>query len=160
MLTFNHSGALRAVTCAEPRAPPTASSGAAPSGRATLLSFLCLSIATPPSYHIPTSGRGGAWERLGILIKGDPMTHSGRALRREPIDRRRTRLIRTLLAFPAAGIIGFGGTAVVHGVLSDGTSVASPVTPGPATDEDQTPGERPSDNRPEADVEINRVRAV
>jgi hypothetical protein len=88
------------------------------------------------------------------------MTHSAKALRREPIDRRRMRLIRTLLAFPAAGVIGFGGTAVVQGVLSGGTSVASPVTPGPATDEDQTPGERPSDNPSEADADTNRVRAV
>ena len=88
------------------------------------------------------------------------MTHSGKALRREPIDRRRMRLIQTLLAFPAAGIIGFGGTEVVRGVLSDGTSVASPVTPGPATDEHQTPGERPTDGPSEADADISRVRSV
>ena len=88
------------------------------------------------------------------------MTKARKALSREPIDRRRVRLIRTLLAFPAAGIIGFAGTALVRGVLSDDTSVAAPVTPGRVTDEDQAPGERPSDNPPETDADPTRVRAV
>ena len=69
---------------------------------------------------------------------------------REPLDRRRMRLIHTMLAFPAAGIIGFGGSAIVRGMLSEDTSVASPATPGRTTDEKQAPREReepqPSDD--------------
>jgi hypothetical protein len=69
---------------------------------------------------------------------------------REPFDRRRMRLIQTMLAFPAAGIIGFGGSAIVRGMLSEDTSVASPITPGHTTDETPTPREReapqPSDD--------------
>ena len=88
------------------------------------------------------------------------MTHSRKALRREPIDRRRMRLIQTMLAFPAAGIIGLAGTALVRGVLSDDTSVAAPVTPGHTTDEDQAPGERRKEIPSETDADTNRVRAV
>lgn len=93
------------------------------------------------------------------LIKGDPMTHGRKALSREPIDRRRVRLIQTLLAFPAAGIISFAGTALVRGVLSDDASVAAPVTPGRVTDEDQAP-EGSSDNPSETDADTTQVRAV
>jgi len=69
---------------------------------------------------------------------------------REPLDRRRMRLIQTMLAFPAAGIIGFGGSAIVRGMLSEDTSVASPATPGHTTDETPAPREQeapqPSDD--------------
>lgn len=69
---------------------------------------------------------------------------------REPLDRRRMRLIQTMLAFPAAGIIGFGGSAIVRGIMSEDTSVASPATPGHTTDETPAPREReepqPSDD--------------
>ena len=88
------------------------------------------------------------------------MTHARKALRREPIDRRRVRLIQTLLAFPAAGIIGVAGTALARGVLSDHTSVAAPVTPSRVTDEDQARGDRPSDDPSETDADTTQVRAV
>ena len=88
------------------------------------------------------------------------MTRSRKPLAREPIDRRRVRLIQAMLAFPAAGLIGFTGTALVRGVLSDDSSVAAPVTPGRATDDDQAPDERRKDNSPEPDPFINRPRNV
>lgn len=54
---------------------------------------------------------------------------------REPLDRRRMRLIQTMLAFPAAGILGFAGSAIVRGVVAEDTSIASPATPGHTKDE-------------------------
>jgi hypothetical protein len=69
---------------------------------------------------------------------------------REPFDRRRMRLIQTMLAFPAAGIIGFGGSAIVRGMLSEDRSIGGPITPGHTTDETPAPREReapqPSDD--------------
>ena len=88
------------------------------------------------------------------------MTRSRESLRREPIDRRRVRLIQAMLAFPAAGLIGFTGTALVRGVLSDDSSVAAPVALGHATDDDQAPDERRKDNSPEPEPFINRSRNV
>ena len=61
---------------------------------------------------------------------------------REPLDRRRMRLIQTMLAFPAAGFIGFAGSAIVRGVVAEDTTVASPATPGHTTDETPTPREQ------------------
>lgn len=70
------------------------------------------------------------------------MKHSKPAhVSREPLDRRRMRLIQTMLAFPAAGIIGFAGSAIVRGVVADDTSIASPATPGRTTDEAPASGE-------------------
>ena len=88
------------------------------------------------------------------------MTRSKKSLTREPIDRRRVRLIQAMLAFPAAGLIGFTGTALVRGVLSDDSSVAAPVAPDDATDDEQPPDERRGDNPPEPDPSINRPRIV
>ncbi len=88
------------------------------------------------------------------------MTRSRKSLRRGPIDRRRVRLIQAMLAFPAAGLIGFAGTALVRGVLSEDSSIAAPVAPGHATDDDKTPGERREENSPEPDPSINRPRIV
>ena len=88
------------------------------------------------------------------------MTRSRKSLTREPIDRRRLHLIQAMLAFPAAGLIGFAGTALVRGVLSDDSSVAAPVTPGHATDDDQAPDERRNENPSEPDADTNRARIV
>jgi hypothetical protein len=54
---------------------------------------------------------------------------------REPLDRRRLRVIQALLAFPVAGIIGFAGSTIVRGLVSEDTSVAAPPTPGHPADE-------------------------
>jgi hypothetical protein len=48
---------------------------------------------------------------------------------REPLDRRQRRLVQALLAFPAAGIIGFSGSAIVKGVRTEAAPVASPANP-------------------------------
>jgi len=88
------------------------------------------------------------------------MTRSRNSLTREPLDRRRLRLIQTMLAFPAAGIIGFAGTALVRGVLSDDTSVAAPAAPGPANDDERAPDERLKDSASEPDADTNRPRIV
>ena len=88
------------------------------------------------------------------------MTRSRESLSREPIDRRRVRLIQAMLAFPAAGLIGFTGTALVRGVLSDDSSVARPVAPGDATDDEQAPDDRRGDNPPEPDSSIDGARIV
>lgn len=88
------------------------------------------------------------------------MTRSRESLRREPIDRRRVRLIQAMLAFPVAGLIGFTGTALVRGVFSDDSSLAAPVAPGDASDDEQVPDERRGDNPPEPDPSIDRARVV
>jgi hypothetical protein len=82
------------------------------------------------------------------------------SLTREPIDRRRARLIQAMLAFPAAGLIAFTGTALVRGVLCDDTAVAAPVTPGRTTDDDQAPDERGNEDPSEPDADTNRPRIV
>ena len=78
---------------------------------------------------------------------------------REPLDRRRMRLIQTMLAFPAAGIIGFAGSAIVRGVVAEDASVASPATPGHTTDETPTPRER-DEPRPQPSDDSNTVGVV
>ena len=88
------------------------------------------------------------------------MMRSKKSWTREPVDRRRVRLIHAMLAFPAAGLIGFTGTTLVRGVLSDDPAIAAPVAPGHATDDDKTPGERPDENSAEPDPSINRSRIV
>ena len=88
------------------------------------------------------------------------MTRSRKSLTREPIDRRRVRLIQAMLAFPAAGLLGFAGTALVRGVLSDDSSVAAPVTPGHATDDDSAPDQRRQENPPEPDADAKGARIV
>jgi hypothetical protein len=65
-----------------------------------------------------------------------------------------------MLAFPAAGIIGFAGTALVQGVLSDDSSVAAPAAPGRANDDDRAPDERRKDNTSEPDSDTNRPRII
>lgn len=85
------------------------------------------------------------------------MMHSKTAhVTREPLDRRRMRLIQTMLAFPAAGIIGFAGSAIVRGVVAEDTSIALPATPGHTTDEAPASGEH---DEPEPG-DSNTVRRV
>ena len=54
---------------------------------------------------------------------------------REPLDRRQMRLVQALLAFPAAGIIGFAGSAIVKNVRSEPAPITSPAAPLPVTDD-------------------------
>ena len=54
------------------------------------------------------------------------MMRSAKSQAREPIDRRQLRLIHALLAFPAAGIIGFVGQTLVKNVVSDSTTIVAP----------------------------------
>ena len=54
---------------------------------------------------------------------------------REPLDRRQMRLVQALLAFPAAGIIGFAGSAIVKSVRSEPAPITSPAAPRPVTDD-------------------------
>ena len=75
---------------------------------------------------------------------------------REPRDRRQVRLVQALLAFPAAGIIGFAGHAVVKSALSESTTVTSPER---STDENASPSE-PADAPDIATDNSNAVRAV
>ena len=77
----------------------------------------------------------------------------------EPLDRRRTRLILAMLAFPAAGIIGFGGSAIVRGVLTEDASVVSPALPGHTKDEAPAPRER-KEPQPQPSEDRNAVRLV
>ena len=53
----------------------------------------------------------------------------------EPRYRRQIRLVHALLAFPAAGIIGFTGNAIVKSVRSELAPITSPAKPGPAEEE-------------------------
>lgn len=53
----------------------------------------------------------------------------------EPRYRRQLRLVHALLAFPAAGIIGFTGNAIVKSVRSDLAPITSPARPDPAGEE-------------------------
>jgi hypothetical protein len=53
----------------------------------------------------------------------------------EPRHRRQLRLIHALLAFPAAGIIGFTGNAIVKSVRSEVAPITSPAKPDPAGEE-------------------------
>ena len=78
---------------------------------------------------------------------------------REPRDRRQVRLVQALLAFPAAGIIGFAGHAVVKKALSESTTLTSPAPEERSTDENVSPSE-PADAPDIATDNNNAVRAV
>jgi hypothetical protein len=78
---------------------------------------------------------------------------------REPRDPRQVRLVQALLAFPAAGIIGFAGHAVVKSALSESTTMTSPAPEERSTDENVSPNE-PADARDIATDNSNAVRAV
>ena len=53
----------------------------------------------------------------------------------EPRHRRQMCLVYALLAFPAAGIVGFTGSAIVKSVRSESAPITSPATPSPAKDD-------------------------
>jgi len=44
------------------------------------------------------------------------------------------RLVYALLAFPAAGIVGFTGSAIVKSVRSESAPITTPAAPGPVND--------------------------
>ena len=58
-----------------------------------------------------------------MLRPGNPRTPQ------EPRDRRQMRLVYALLAFPAAGIVGFTGSAMVKSVRSEPAPIISPTAP-------------------------------
>ena len=77
---------------------------------------------------------------------------------REPRDRRQLRLVQALIAFPAAGIIGFTGTAIVKSVRSESAPIASPATPGPVRHE--TPSHEREDEQDPPRERTHVVRNV
>ena len=64
-----------------------------------------------------------------MLRPGNPRTTQ------EPRYRRQMRLVYAVLAFPAAGIVGFAGSAIVNSVPSEPAPITSPATPGPVKEE-------------------------
>lgn len=68
----------------------------------------------------------------------------------EPRHRRQMHLIYALLAFPAAGIVGFTGSAIVKSVRSEPAPISAPATP------DLLKNNKPSSN--EKDDEQNPPR--
>jgi len=48
-------------------------------------------------------------------------------------------LVYALLAFPAAGIVGFTGSAMVKSVRSEPAPITSPATPGPVREQEEQP---------------------
>lgn len=73
---------------------------------------------------------------------------------REPLDRRQRRLVQALLAFPAAGIIGFAGSAVVKSV-GIAAPITSPAQPKPVSDEQ--PSSQEHDDDQDSPREYRRV---
>ena len=69
------------------------------------------------------------------------MMRPAKSRTREPLDRRQVRLIHALLAFPAAGIIGFAGHTLVKNVVSDSTTIVAPA-PEHTKDDNASPGQR------------------
>jgi hypothetical protein len=67
---------------------------------------------------------------------------------REPRDRRQMRLVYALLAFPAAGIVGFTGSAIVKSVRSEPAPITSPATPGPVKEDKPSSFEHDDDQDP------------
>ena len=77
---------------------------------------------------------------------------------REPLDRRHTRLVHALLAFPAAGIIGFAGHAIVKSALSESPVVTAPAAPGRAIEEPS--GSREQEAAEPESIDPNAARSV
>jgi hypothetical protein len=82
---------------------------------------------------------------------------SAKSRTREAIDRRQFRLIHALLAFPAAGIIGFAGHTVVKHVGSDSTTIVAPA-PENTTDDNASPG--PRGNEPDRASEVRNIARI
>ena len=78
----------------------------------------------------------------------------------EPVDRRRMRLIQTMLAFPAAGILGFGGHVLVRSALAHEATASAPERPGETTDDKKHPDERDTESPASVDEDAGRPRNV
>jgi len=76
---------------------------------------------------------------------------------REPLDQRHTRLVHALLAFPAAGIIGFAGHAIVKSAHSESPVVTAPA-PGRAIEEPS--GSREQEAAEPESTDPNAARSV
>jgi hypothetical protein len=70
------------------------------------------------------------------------------------------RLIQTMLAFPAAGILGFGGHVLVRSALAHEATASAPERPGKATDEKQDLDEGGTQSPAPADDDAGRPRNV
>jgi hypothetical protein len=66
------------------------------------------------------------------------------------------RLIQTMLAFPAAGILGFGGHVLVRSALAHEATASAPERPGEATDEKQDLDEGGTQSPAPADDDAGR----
>lgn len=85
------------------------------------------------------------------------MMRSAKSRTREPIDRRQLRLIHALLAFPAAGIIGFVGQTLVKNVVSDSTTIVAPA-PENTKDNNASSGQR--GDEPDSASEMKNIARV
>ena len=76
----------------------------------------------------------------------------------EPRHRRQMRLVYALLAFPAAGIVGFTGSAIVKTVRSEPARISAPATPDPVKDNNPSSYEKKDDdqNPPREDRHVMR----
>ena len=88
------------------------------------------------------------------------MVRSTKGRMTEPVDRRRMRLIQTMLAFPAAGIIGFGGHVLVRTALAHAATASAPERPGEPIDEKKHPDERGTESPAPVDEDAGRPRNV
>lgn len=86
------------------------------------------------------------------------MMRSAKSRTREPLDRRQLRLIHALLAFPAAGIIGFGGHTLAKRFVSESTTIVAPAPEN--TKEDNTSPGKQGDEPDRANETRNVARAV
>lgn len=68
--------------------------------------------------------------------------------RQESRHRKQMRLVYALLAFPAAGIVGFTGSAIVNSVRSQSAPITSPATPDPVKDNNPSSYEKDEDQNP------------
>ena len=75
----------------------------------------------------------------------------------EPRHRRQMRLVYALLAFPAAGIVGFTGSAIVNSVRSESAPIVSPATPDPVDEQKPSSDEKEDEqNPPREDRHVTR----
>jgi hypothetical protein len=65
----------------------------------------------------------------------------------EPRHRRQMRLVYALLAFPAAGLVGYTGSAIVKNVRSESAPITSPA-PNPVNDNKPSSPEQDDDQNP------------
>jgi hypothetical protein len=75
------------------------------------------------------------------MDRGISMMRATKSRTREPLDRRQLRLMHALLAFPAAGIIGFAGHTLAKRVVSESPTIAAPA-PEHTKDDNASPGKR------------------